>query len=67
MTFRTPLHRRMRQADSLRQRYRTDPAYRLHKVNSARAQKGNPPLSHTDEIGRDAPLARERGERGRFA
>lgn len=66
MTFKTPLRRRMAEADRLRQRYRDDPSYRLHKVNQRRAAKGNAPLSHVGEIGTALIPARARCERGRF-
>jgi hypothetical protein len=50
MRFATPLHRRLRNAEGLRRRYRDDPAYRLHKVNAKRARKGLPLAGSVDEI-----------------
>jgi hypothetical protein len=67
--YATPLHRRIKQADALRGRYRSDPAYRLHKVNSVRVRKGLPLA--TDEAEIDTDRARraadlQRGARGRW-
>ncbi len=49
MKYLTPLRRRISQADQLRRRYRDDPVYRLHKVNSARTQRGLPPHKSLDD------------------
>jgi hypothetical protein len=51
MKYRTPLKRRLQQAGHLSRRYRADPDYRLHKVNSSRVRRGKEPLSCVSEIG----------------
>lgn len=48
--FVTPLAERQRIAAYYRERYRTDPDYRLRKVNDMRARQGLPPRASVDEI-----------------
>jgi hypothetical protein len=48
--FATPLKERQRVAAYYRERYRTDPEYRLKKLNQLRAKQGLPPRASVDEI-----------------
>lgn len=50
MAYTMPLKKRIRVAKRRRERYRTEPEYRLRRVNLSRAQKGLPPLASVDEI-----------------
>jgi hypothetical protein len=48
--FITPLKERQRIAAYFRERYRTDEAYRLRKVNCLRSRQGLPPRTSVEEI-----------------
>lgn len=50
MKYATPLSERLRVAAYYREKYRTDPEYRLRKVNCLRARQGLPPRASVDEI-----------------
>jgi len=50
VTFKTPLKQRLYIAAYYRERYKTDPEYRLRKVNALRAWQGLPPRASVDEI-----------------
>jgi hypothetical protein len=51
--FKTPLKHRLYIAAYYRERYRTDPEYRLRKVNCLRVRQGLPPRKSVEEIGRN--------------
>jgi hypothetical protein len=73
--FSTPLKERLRLARIQRERYRTDPEFRLRSLNRARASRGLKPRQSVDEILcpddvkavlRELAKNQERDERGRF-
>lgn len=49
--YATPLAERLRIAAYYRERYRSDPEYRLRKVNCLRIRQGLKPRASVDEIG----------------
>jgi hypothetical protein len=69
MRYRLPLAERQRFARNKRDRYATDPEYRLACINAARARRGAPPIATLADMGnpRDGRRGAERDERGRFA
>lgn len=50
MSFVTPLKKRLYIAEYYRERYRSDPEYRLRKVNDLRIRQGRAPRASVDEI-----------------
>ena len=48
--FKTPLKQRLYIAAYYRERYRTDPEYRLRKVNCLRARQGLPPRASVADL-----------------
>lgn len=68
-----PLRTRLRISNWRRNRYASDPDFRLRLVNSARARRGLPLLASAAEIksksqaARETAMRRRRGEGGRFA
>lgn len=64
----TDLLERQIEAERLRERYRTDPQYRLYQVNKSRRRTGSALLSSVREIASKHELAKRqrRNETGRF-
>jgi hypothetical protein len=58
MSHKLPYDLRLLWSQYRRQRYHSDPIYRLAQINASRARRGMPLL--------DAPKGAQRGERGRF-
>jgi hypothetical protein len=50
MTFAKPLRHRMRHAARLRDRYHTDPEFRLSEINRKRAYNGLPQLASLADL-----------------
>ena len=69
MRYRTPLAQRLRYARNKRERYHRDEAYRLARINAARAQRGLTPVNDLSEIGdpRRGRVGAPRDASGRFA
>lgn len=65
----TTLIERQIEAERLRQRYRSDPDYRLYQVNKSRRRTGKPLIGSADQIKSKRELAaqRQRDEAGKFA
>lgn len=57
MTYATPLSERQRLARHYRQRYWSDPEFRLRKINRAREWQGLEPRASVDEIKTRGPAA----------
>jgi len=69
VTFALPLATRRRIAETRKRRYHSDPAYRLERINGARAYRGAPQIASLDEMG-DPKAGRRNAARdrsGRFA
>lgn len=68
MTYKLPYAKRMRISARRKERYSTEPEYRLARINERRLRDGAPPRATLDEVGlqRD-PATRQRDDRGRFA
>jgi hypothetical protein len=67
MTYALPLATRRRIAQRRNARYRTDPDYRLKRINDARAQRGASPIASLDELGRSGNPTGRRDQHGRYA
>lgn len=70
MTYRLSLAKRLRVAARRKERYRTEPDYRLRQINAARVARGRAPLSSLNEVGATLcqfAAMRQRDEAGRFA
>jgi len=60
------LQTRQRIAARRNRRYRTDPEYRLARINDARRQRGVEPIGSLSETGRSGNPTGRRDELGRF-
>jgi hypothetical protein len=58
--FADPLKRRIYRARWLRERYRSDPAYRLARLNKDRIRRGLPPHTSLDQVASRIDRERER-------
>lgn len=69
MGYLMPLEKRRRVAARRKERYHSEPGYRLARINDARAQRGLQPIRSLDEMGdpRAGRKGAPRDERGRFA
>jgi len=47
--YRTPLERRLKESARLNERYRSDPDFRLRRINYERARRGYPLIASLDE------------------
>lgn len=50
--YRTSLQKRRRRVERFKERYWTDPQYRLDRINADRIRRGRPVLGSLDEIKR---------------
>jgi len=57
-----PLSYRMRWAENRRQRYRSDPDYRLARLNEQRRLRGRPLLDSLEQLARRGGHNRKQGE-----
>lgn len=65
--MRAPLHKRIARSERWRQRYRSDPEFRLAHFNRSRASAGLPPVSSLPPVGEVRPAwaaTRKRNEKG---
>lgn len=51
-----PLAERLLRSEQVSRRYRTDPAFRLRKINRARQHQGLPPRASLDEVQLRVPM-----------
>jgi len=56
MAYRDPFLARWANADGKARRYRTDPQWRLKRINRARQQLGLPPRASLDEVKMRVPM-----------
>lgn len=66
---RTPYAKRMQRSDNWRRRYRTDPEFRLKRINERRAAAGKPLATELPPVGeakRAWAAGRERDDKGQF-
>jgi hypothetical protein len=54
--FSKPLIERQLDAERMNRRYRTDPEFRLHRINRARAHQGLPPRASLDDVRMRVPM-----------
>lgn len=56
--YRTSLKKRLRRCERFKERYWSDPEYRLHRINADKIRRGKPPIASLDEIKRNRPQER---------
>lgn len=68
--FKTPLHKRLRASERFKDRYRSDPEFRLARINARRVAEGKEPVASLPPVGQVRPAwaaTRQRDDKGRFA